>query len=136
MLPDEKSITKLRESFQWNIPDFFNIGVDVCDKWADVEPGRLAMVYVDPLHDVQHISFGELRSLSNQLANLLVSVGLERKDRIGILLPQMPQTAIAHIAGYKMGGVTIPLFMLFGRYSCCLVLRPCSSDYVMPVRRW
>ena len=33
---------------------------------------------------------------------------------MGILLPQCPETAIAHVAIYKLGGIAIPLFTLFG----------------------
>ncbi len=37
-----------------------------------------------------------------------------RGDRVGILLPQSPETAIAHVAAYKSALVAIPLFVLFG----------------------
>ena len=35
-------------------------------------------------------------------------------DRLAILFPQCPETAISHIAVYKAGGIAIPLFTLFG----------------------
>ena len=50
----------------------------------------------------------------DRLANLLLAQGLGRGDRIGILLPQSPETAIAHVATYKMGMIAVPLFTLFG----------------------
>src|SRR6202035_2554011 len=33
---------------------------------------------------------------------------------VGILLPQRPETALSHIAVYKMGAVALPLFTQFG----------------------
>ena len=35
-------------------------------------------------------------------------------DRVGIVLPQSPETGIAHIAIYKIGAVALPLANLFG----------------------
>ena len=51
---------------------------------------------------------------ANRLANALAAQGLGRGDRIGILLPQSPEAAIAHVATYKMGAIAVPLFTLFG----------------------
>jgi acetyl-CoA synthetase len=39
---------------------------------------------------------------------------VRRGDRVGILLPQRPETAIAHLAVYKLGAVAVPLFVQFG----------------------
>jgi non-ribosomal peptide synthetase component E (peptide arylation enzyme) len=48
------------------------------------------------------------------LANLLVAEGIGQGDRVGVLLPQMTETAAAHVAVFKLGGISIPLFTLFG----------------------
>ena len=52
--------------------------------------------------------------MTNRLCNVLVAHGLQRGDRLAVLLPQAPETAIAHVAGFKAGLITIPLFALFG----------------------
>jgi acetyl-CoA synthetase len=103
-----------RAAFRWQIPEYFNIGVDVCDKWAEREPGRLALAYVEESGGGRDLSFGELRELSNRMANLLLEQGARRGDRIAILLPQRPETAIAHIAIHKIGAISLPMFVLFG----------------------
>ena len=54
------------------------------------------------------------RWLRAESQDALVAQGLGRGDRIGILLPQAPETAIAHVAIYKMGAIAVPLFSLFG----------------------
>jgi acetyl-CoA synthetase len=103
----------LYSGFRWDIPEFYNIGVDICDKWA-VEPGRLALIYDDGSGEARNYSFRDLRAFSNRMANGLAALGIGRGDRVGILLPQRPETAIAHIAIYKIGAIAIPLFTLFG----------------------
>lgn len=114
MLPQIRSYEGLREAFKWEIPEFFNIGVDISDKWAEKEPNREALVFVREDGAVSHYTFGDLKEKSNQLANLLASRGVDRGDRVGILLPQAPETAFGHIAIHKLGAISIPLFTLFG----------------------
>lgn len=112
MLTPGKSYEDVRESLNWSIPESFNIGVDVCDKWAD--SGRLALIHKTHDGKIENYSFLDLKRLSNKLANVLKTLGLERGERAGILLPQAPETAVTHIAAYKMGAIAIPLFSLFG----------------------
>jgi len=104
---------QVRESFRWEIPEFYNIGVDICDKWAG-EKNRLALIYENETGQTREYSFRELKGLSNGFANGLCASGIERGDRVGILLAQSPETAISHVAAYKLGAVAIPLFTLFG----------------------
>ena len=113
MLKHGKTYDEVYNSFRWKVPKFFNIGVDICDKWAD-ERYRLALIYEDEEGRAEKYTFWDLRRLSNRLANALKAYGIERGDRVGILLPQCPEAALSHIAVYKIGGIAIPLFTLFG----------------------
>jgi len=100
-------------SFRWKIPQNYNIGVDICDKWAR-QPDRLALIYENESGQVEKYTFQDLKRLSNRMANGLKASGIGQGDRFGILLPQCPETAISHIAAYKLGAIAIPLFTLFG----------------------
>lgn len=102
-----------KADFVWNVPSHFNIGHEVCDKWADGS-GKTALICEDKSGLVVKYSFDEVKSLSNQLANALKKAGLKRGDRIGIFLSQGIETLLAHVAAYKIGAVTVPLFYLFG----------------------
>ena len=113
MLRLGKSYDEVHGSFHWEIPESYNIGVDICDKWAH-QRYRLALIYENEKGDVEKYSFWDLKRLSNRLANGLKAHGMEERDRVGILLPQSPETAISHIAIYKIGAIAIPLFTLFG----------------------
>ena len=113
MLRPGRSYDEVRSAFRWEVPEFYNIGVDICDKWSQ-DRGRLALIYEDGEGRVRHYTFHQLKGLSNRLANGLRAYGISQGDRVGILLPQRPETAIAHIAVYKLGAVAVPLFTLFG----------------------
>ena len=114
MLPDATEYKELCRDFSWVIPDFYNIGEDICDKWAVSRPEDLALSYVDDRGAVFEFSFGELRNQSNRLANYLVAAGIERGERVAILLGQAPETALSHIAVYKVGAIAVPMSALFG----------------------
>jgi acetyl-CoA synthetase len=100
-------------SFKWEIPEFYNIGVDICDKWAH-QRYRTALIYEDAQGRVAKYTFWDLKNISNRLANGLAAHGVGPRDRVGILLGQSPETAVSHIATYKIGATAVPLFTLFG----------------------
>lgn len=102
-----------RATFRWEVPARFNIGVDACDRWARGD-GRLALIFEDASGHAQRLSFDEFRQASNRLANGWRRAGLATGDRVAILLPQAPETGIAHLATYKSGAIAVPLFTLFG----------------------
>ncbi|HEY5797321.1 MAG TPA: acyl-CoA synthetase [Bosea sp. (in: a-proteobacteria)] len=99
--------------FRWNIPEHFNIGVAACDRHADGS-GKPALIYEDEGTGLATLSFDELKRASNRIANMLRGHGVGAGERIGILLPQRPETAMAHIAVYKLGAIALPLFIQFG----------------------
>ena len=114
MLKEGTSYEEVYRSLVWAVPEFFNMGVEVCDRHAEAEPARTALIFENEGGDVTQYSFQVLRHLSNKLANLFEAKGLERGDRVGILLPQSVETGIAHIAAWKSGIISIPMFTLFG----------------------
>lgn len=119
MLQQKPTFKEVTANFTWDIPEFFNIGFDICDKWANDEPDKIAIVDVNENGDSREFSFGELQNASNQLANALKFQGISggRKDigdRVAVLLPQCFETAVTHVAASKMGCVSLPLFTLFG----------------------
>jgi acetyl-CoA synthetase len=113
MLHRGDSYDEVYRAFRWEVPERFNIGVAACDRHATGD-GRLALIYEAPDGTVERFSFDDLKRLSNRCANALSGLGIRPGDRIGILLPQRPETAIAHLAVYKLGAVAVPLFIQFG----------------------
>ena len=113
MLTPAKTYEDAYNTFQWQVPEFYNIGIDICDKWAR-QRSRLALIFENEKGQVEKYTFWDLKNLSNKLAHGLKAFGFGAGERLGILLPQCPQAAISHIACYKVGAVAIPLFTLFG----------------------
>jgi acetyl-CoA synthetase len=113
-------------SFRWNLPARCNIAEEACDRWADGS-GRLALVHLQEGGAVERISFDELRRRACRLANAFLAHGIRRGDRIGVLLPQGPEAAVAHLAAYRIGAIAVPLFLLFGEDALAFRLGDCGA---------
>jgi acyl-coenzyme A synthetase/AMP-(fatty) acid ligase len=96
------------DRFEWQLPRRFNFGRDVVDALAQREPDKLALLWCDESGAERRFGFGDISCLSNRLANLLVSSGVKRGDRVIVLLPRIPHWQIAMIACLKLGAVPIP----------------------------
>ena len=103
----------------WDLPARLNMAWEVCDRWAEVEPDRIAIIDAS---SGQETSYGQLRAMADTLAWALVDAGVARGDRVGVLRAQHAWTAAAHIAIWKLGAVSIPLFVLFGEDALAAVL--------------
>ena len=60
MLNPGQTYDDVYNSFKWQIPEYYNIGVDICDKWADGS-GRLALIYEDEGGRIENVSFDDLK---------------------------------------------------------------------------
>ena len=89
----------------------YNIATDVCDKHP---PAKLAMIHEDFSGAVREVYWGELQELSNRFANVLRAHGVERGDRVAMLLPATPETAAAFLAVWKAGAILLSLSVLYG----------------------
>ncbi|MCC0039770.1 MAG: AMP-binding protein [Brucellaceae bacterium] len=114
MLEPRDTYRALYDDFRWQVPARFNIGVAVSDAWATREPDRVALLDYQPDGTSGHLTYGALARRSNALANGLRAAGIGRGDRVAMLMPQCFETAIAHVATYKLGAIAVPLALLFG----------------------
>lgn len=143
--PSFRTYDELVAGFRWHLPANYNIAWDICDRHA-TEPGRcdqVALFYEDAKGTEYRYTFSMLRDWSNRLAAVLRSNGVERGDRVAILLPQMPETIVAHLATYKLGGIAVPLTVLFRQDALhyrladsgagTIVLQPEMLDIIAPL---
>ncbi len=87
----------------------FNYARDVVDRLAEQDPHRLAMVHVDS-HDVRReFDFEFFRRASNCLAQGLMEAGLQRGDRVMLMLNRRVEFWVALLALHKIGAVAVPL---------------------------
>jgi len=100
-------------SFRWDIPKKLNIAQLTCDRHAASD--KVAIYYENEKGESQHFSFSQLKELSDRFANALRGLGVQSGDRVAIILPQRVETAVAHLACYKIGAIALPLSILFGQ---------------------
>ncbi len=101
-------------SFRWLVPAQFNLAEVCCRRWARDTPEAVAVHWQHENGDVGSMSYAELQHQADRLAQSLMRHGVTRGDRVAIAMPQRPQTAVSHMAIYQLGGVAVPLSMLFG----------------------
>ncbi len=114
MIPDIRDHAALNAAFRWRIPARYNIGTDVCDRWAAAEPDRPAILEARADGGLDVFTYGEMKRASDRLAAALAARGLRAGDRAAILLPQGRDVPVAHVALYKLGVIVVPLAALFG----------------------
>lgn len=114
MLPEAQTFEDVASRFDWDVPEFFNIGVAVSDDWAMREPDRICLEHFNPEGEAECLNYGDLARRSNAFARGLQALGVARGDRVALMLPQGFHTAIAHVAIYKLGAIAVPLALLFG----------------------
>jgi acetyl-CoA synthetase len=96
---------------RWEVPRHYNIAVDVCDRHPRE---KLAMIHEHFSGTVREVSWGELQDLSNQCANVLAAHGVERGDRVAVVLPPTPEAAAMFFATWKLGALLLSMSVLYG----------------------
>jgi acetyl-CoA synthetase len=104
---------ELYDGFRWQVPEHYNIAQACCGQWAADRPRR-ALDWEDESGAQAAYSFHDIQAAANRLSNALAALGVTRGERVAIILPQRPETAIAYIAIFQMGAIALPLSHLFG----------------------
>ncbi len=104
---------ELYKSFRWHVPEHYNIAHACCGQWAG-DRARFALYWEDESGAQAAYSFWDIQAAANRLSNALAALGVKRGDRVALMLPQRPETAIAYIAIFQMGAIALPLSHLFG----------------------
>jgi acetyl-CoA synthetase len=104
---------ELYRGWKWQVPGRYNIARACCGQWAG-DRSRFAMYWEDESGATAAYSFWDIQQAANRLSNALAALGVNRGDRVAIILPQRPETAIAYIAVFQMGAIALPLSHLFG----------------------
>src|SRR5687768_5992093 len=104
---------ELYTSFRWSVPERYNMARACCGQWAE-DRARFALYWEDESGATAAYSFWDIQQAANRLSNALAALGVKRGDRVAIILPQRPETAIAYIAVFQIGAIALPLSHLFG----------------------
>lgn len=100
----------LQARAQFSLPrlDNYNFANDVIDQWAQQQPDKLALLWVDEQGNERRISFSQLSQASKRVANCLQAAGVKRGDTVIIILGRQLAWWEAMTACLRMGAVVSP----------------------------
>jgi acetyl-CoA synthetase len=104
---------ELYRAYRWDVPARYNMAQICCGQWAG-DRNRFALYWEDESGATAAHSFWDIQVAANRLSNALAGLGVKRGDRVALVLPQRPETAIAYMAVFQMGAIALPLSHLFG----------------------
>src|SRR4051812_3406713 len=104
---------ELYQAFRWQVPARYNMARACCAQWA-ADRNRFALYWEDESGASAAYSFWDIQMAANRLSNALAALGVRPRERVAIILPQRPETAIAYMAVFQMGAIALPLSHLFG----------------------
>ncbi len=111
-MSDEHNMTnyeETRKEFEWDVPEYYNFAFDEVDRHAEQTPDKTALISIDDSgKDVQKHTFGQLKELSARFANGLLDMGVEKGDRVMILVHRLPEWYVAFLGIVKIGAIPIP----------------------------
>ncbi|XP_038619168.1 acyl-coenzyme A synthetase ACSM4, mitochondrial-like [Tachyglossus aculeatus] len=96
------------------LPEHFNFASDVLDRWAHLEksgerPANPALWWVNGKGEEVKWTFKEMGILSQKVANVLSKpCGLQRGDRVAVILPRIPEWWLVNVACMRTGLVFMP----------------------------
>ncbi len=96
------------KNFRIDVPEYFNFGFDVIDAWANKDRNKLAMIWVNQDGVEEKFTFWDLMRLSNQIVNIMIKYGVNKGDRVLIMLPRVPEWWTFTLALIKRGAVYCP----------------------------
>jgi acetyl-CoA synthetase len=106
----------VHQGFGWKVPKSFNIAQVCCGRWAQGADAARRVAVREHVQGgpARQWTFAQLQQAANRLSRVLARQGVQRGDRVAIVMPQRFETAVAYMAVLQMGAVAMPLSMLFG----------------------
>ena len=107
------SLADAHEKHRWQVPADYHVATDCLDRPFH-RADRIALYYEDDEGHEATYTWGQMRSAANRMANALRALGIGRGDVVAVHTPQRPETAILHMALYRLGAIGLPISKLFG----------------------
>jgi acetyl-CoA synthetase len=91
-----------------------NIAHNAVDRHAESEKkNKTALLFEAIDGHTETYTFADLKKLTNQFANVLTKLDIEKGDRVFLFLPPIPERYISFLGIVKMGGICGTLFSAF-----------------------
>ena len=104
---DFTSYEDFKENLEFKIPNNFNFGFDVVDKYAEIDPEKIALIWKND-EERRVFSFADMKKYSNKVANLIKSHGIGKGDKVMVTLKNRYEFWFTLIALHKIGAIAIP----------------------------
>ena len=102
------SYEEFHDKFKINVPENFNFGYDVVDAWAELEPEKRALLWVNEEDEEHTFTFTDIKRLSNKTANFFRALGLKKGDVVMMILRRRWEYWVCATALHKLGVILIP----------------------------
>lgn len=93
--------------FVWDIPDRFNFAVDVVDHWAE-NGDALCLIWENADGEERAYRYSDMSRATKRFAHALRKAGVNKGDRVLVVMPRIPEWQIAVVAALRIGAVPIP----------------------------
>lgn len=94
--------------FSLHYDENYNFAYDVVDEIAKQEPQKRAVVWCDESGNEKILTFQDISELSSKAANYFLSQGIQKGDRVLLMLKRHYEYWYLHIALHKIGALSIP----------------------------
>lgn len=98
----------LKKRYRVRVPDHFNFGFDVVDRYAKEDPDKLALIWCNDSGEERMITFRDVAENSNRIANMLYDKGIRKGDHVLVMLMSRFEYWYTVVACHKLGAVVIP----------------------------
>ena len=88
--------------------DTFNFAYDIIDRLGETKPEKLAMLHIDIHGTERRFTFQDMKKESSRAANYFKSLGIQRGDRVMLVLKRHYQFWFAVLGLHKLGAIAIP----------------------------
>ena len=105
---DYKVAPSAVRSFSVQVPDYFNWGFDVIDRWGRETPNNTALIHLDEGGKQQTLTFRDVSEKSSQLANFVARNGVRKGRPVLLMLPNTPILWLSIVALIKRGAIIVP----------------------------
>lgn len=126
-----KDYEDFAENFRFTVPENFNFAYDVVDVLANEKPDKRALLWTNDHGEDRTFTFGEMKKLTDQAANMFTAQGIKKGDKVMLILKRHYEFWISIIALHKIGAVVIPATNLLTKKD--IIYRNNAADVKMIV---
>ena len=105
---DFNSYEDFYKNFKLTYNDDYNFGFDVVDKYAEIDPEKIALIWTNDNDENHTFTFKEMKEYSNKTANLFKSLGIKKGDAVMLTLKNRYEFWFCMVALHKIGAIAIP----------------------------